>query len=67
LGVSVVPELTLPYFRSPELASVRLDAPQLSRRILVVRPKGRALTAPAEALLDQVMRRFPAPKRKARR
>lgn len=58
LGISLVPELTLSYFRRPELVSVPLDAPGLTRRILVVRRKGRSLSPPAQALLDLVARYF---------
>lgn len=66
LGVSLVPELTLSYFRRPGLVAVRVDAPGLSRRILVVKRKGRSLSSAAQALLDLVEQRF-APARRPRR
>jgi DNA-binding transcriptional LysR family regulator len=67
LGVSLVPELTLAYFRRPELVSVRVDAPALARRILIVRRKGRSLSAPAQAMLEMVEQRFAAGQRAGKR
>ncbi len=67
LGVSVVPELTLSYFRRPELVSLPMDAPALSRRILIVRSKGRSLSAPAQAMLEMVERSFARANRKVKR
>jgi LysR family carnitine catabolism transcriptional activator len=52
LGVSVVPALTLSYFRG--LAAIRVDEPSLARRILIVQRKGRGLSASAQAMLDLV-------------
>lgn len=53
LGVSLVPTLTLAYFRHPDLVSVPLDAPGLSRRILAVLPRGRRLSPSAQLLLER--------------
>jgi LysR family carnitine catabolism transcriptional activator len=58
LGVSLVPALTLSYFRVPELAAVPVDQPGLSRRILVVQRKGRKLSAAAQAMLELVERQI---------
>lgn len=52
LGVSVVPALTLSYFRG--LAAVRVAEPALARRILIVQRKGRGLSAAAQAMLELV-------------
>jgi DNA-binding transcriptional LysR family regulator len=52
LGVSVVPALTLSYFR--ELAAVRVADPALARRILIVHRKGRGLSPAAQAMLNLV-------------
>jgi len=67
LGVSLVPELTLPYFHKPDLASVRVNAPELARRILVVRRKGQSLSVPAQAMLELIEKRFSGPRQAARR
>lgn len=66
LGVSLVPELTLSYFRRPELVAMRIDAPALARRIYVVKRKGRSLSPPAQSLLELVEQRFPRPQRARR-
>lgn len=60
LGVSVVPELTLFEFRHPELACVPLDAPELTRPILLVRRSGRRLSVAAQALLDLIQSSYTA-------
>jgi DNA-binding transcriptional LysR family regulator len=66
LGVSVVPALTLSYFRAPELAAVPLAQPGLARRILVVQRKGRRLSAAAQAMLELVEKTIRAGRRGAR-
>jgi len=69
LGVSLVPGLTLAYFRNPELTAVPVDSPGLARRILVVQRKGRRLSAPAQAMLELVERnigRAARPRRESR-
>jgi LysR family carnitine catabolism transcriptional activator len=67
LGVSLVPELTLSYFRRRELVSVPMDAPALARRILIVRRKGRRGSPAAQAMLEMVEQRFAPPYRPAPR
>jgi len=67
LGVSLVPELTLPYFHKPDLASVRVNAPELARRILVVRRKGQSLSVPAQTMLELIEKRFAGSRQAARR
>ena len=54
LGVSLVPALTLSYFRMAELVAIPIAEPGLSRQILVVQRKGRRLSAAAQAMLDLV-------------
>ncbi|MGQ0512173.1 MAG: LysR substrate-binding domain-containing protein [Betaproteobacteria bacterium] len=66
LGVSLVPTLTLAYFRQPDLVSVPLAAPGLSRRILAVVPRGRSLSPAAQELLGLIEADL-APARRARR
>lgn len=65
LGVTLVPGLTLSYFRA--LAAVRVDEPALARRILVVQRKGRSLSAPAQAMLEMVEKRVGRARRRAKR
>jgi len=67
LGVSLVPELTLPYFNKPDLVSVRVNAPELARRILLVRRKGQSLSVPAQAMLELIEKRLAGPRHAARR
>lgn len=67
LGVSLVPELTLAYFRRPGLVAIPLDAPALTRQLFIVRCRGRSLSAPAQAMLDLVEQRFASARRAARR
>jgi hypothetical protein len=65
--VSLVPALTLAYFRNPELTAVPVESPGLARRILVVQRKGRRLSAPAQAMLDLVERKIGRAASRARR
>jgi DNA-binding transcriptional LysR family regulator len=67
LGVSIVPALTLPYFSRAGLVAVRVDAPGLARRILVVQRKGRSLSAAAQAMLELVERSIGRAAGRARR
>jgi DNA-binding transcriptional LysR family regulator len=67
LGVSVVPELTLFQFRRPELVAIPVSEPALERPILIVRCKGRSLSAAAQGMLELVearLARFPKPPKK---
>jgi DNA-binding transcriptional LysR family regulator len=64
LGVSVVPALTLSYFRG--LAAVRVNEPSLARRLLVVQRRGRSLSAPAQAMLALVEKSVPRAKQAKR-
>jgi len=59
LGVSLVPELTLFQFRRRELAVIPLEAPELTRPLLLVRRKGVALSRAAEAMLEVIVEMLP--------
>jgi len=66
LGVTLVPELTLFHFRRRELAIVPVAAPDLGRPIYAVRRKGQTLSAAAGQMLDLVIERLGAKKRRKR-
>ena len=56
VGISVVPELTIPYFDLKQVAVVALDAPDLNRPVYLVSPASRKLSRAAQEfvrLLDQ--------------
>lgn len=63
LGVSLVPELTLFQFRRPELVTIPVDAPELVRPILIVKQKGRSLSAAAEGMLELIEARVDGDRR----
>ena len=48
LGVSLVPELTVPYFDPKQVAIVVLAAPALNRPVCVVTPAGKTLSKAAQ-------------------
>jgi LysR family carnitine catabolism transcriptional activator len=54
LGVSLLPELTLPQFRHPDLVAIPLLFPDLRRPIHIIRSKDKPLSVAAQALLDLV-------------
>jgi len=56
LGVSVVPELTLFHFDRAGLATVPVRDRALRRPILLARRKGKALSAAARAMVDEIVR-----------
>ena len=55
LGVSVVPELTLFHFRRDRLRAIPIRDPQLRRPIVLARPKGKALSIAAQAMVEEVV------------
>ncbi|MGV3727836.1 LysR family transcriptional regulator [Hydrogenophaga sp.] len=55
LGVSVVPELTLFHFRRDRLRAIPIRDPQLRRPIVLARPKGKALSIAAQAMVEEVL------------
>lgn len=59
LGVSLLPELTLPHFRHPDLVAVPLAAPGISRPIYIIRRKDRPLSIAATAMLDMIRQNKP--------
>ncbi len=59
-GISVVPALTLFHFRSPRLVVRPLRAPGITRRIFLVRLRGRSLSIAAQGLYDLMRARKPA-------
>jgi DNA-binding transcriptional LysR family regulator len=56
LGISVVPELTLFHFERAGLACVPVRDANLRRPILLARRKGKALSAAARAMVDEIVR-----------
>lgn len=64
MGVAAVPSLAMPAGDHPVLASVPLVDPAVSRRIGLIRRKGRSFTPAAERLYDLLMELRPA-RRKA--
>jgi DNA-binding transcriptional LysR family regulator len=60
LGVSVVPELTLFHFERAGLACVPVRDSQLRRPILLARRKGKALSAAARAMVEEIVSRAAA-------
>lgn len=54
LGVSVVPELTVPYFDAAQVVVVPLDAPDLRRPIYLVTSSGRQLSRAAEEFIKHL-------------
>jgi DNA-binding transcriptional LysR family regulator len=65
LGITVVPSLTLFHFEHPDLVTRVLDAPDLVRRVFMVRRADRPLSSAAQGLYDEVMGHRPrvAPRR----
>jgi DNA-binding transcriptional LysR family regulator len=60
LGISVVPSLTLFYFRDPQVVTRPFNVPGLTRRIYLVRRRDRGLSIAAQSLHELVMQRRPA-------
>ena len=56
LGISVVPELTLFHFERAGLACVPVRDMKLRRPIVLARRKGKALSAAARAMVDEIAR-----------
>ncbi|SDI26013.1 LysR family transcriptional regulator [Propionivibrio dicarboxylicus] len=54
LGVSLLPELTLYQFRHPELTTIPLAPPGISRSIHIIWRKDRPLSVAAEAMLELI-------------
>jgi DNA-binding transcriptional LysR family regulator len=52
LGISVVPELTVPYFDRNEVVTIPLIAPNLQRPIYLVHASGKQLSIPAEMFIQ---------------
>jgi LysR family transcriptional regulator, carnitine catabolism transcriptional activator len=52
LGISVVPELTVPYFDQNAVATIPLLAPNLQRPIYLVHASGKQLSKPAEMFIQ---------------
>lgn len=59
LGVSLLPELTLPQFRHPELVAIPLTPPGISRPIHIIRRKDKPLSIAAQAMLDAIRKNKP--------
>ncbi|MEO8838142.1 MAG: LysR family transcriptional regulator [Herbaspirillum sp.] len=59
LGVSLLPELTLPQFRHPDLIAIPLAPPGITRPIHIIRNKDRALSIAAQAMLELIRQRKP--------
>lgn len=59
LGITVVPSLTLFHFEHPGLVTRVLDAPDLVRRVFMVRRADRPLSSAAQGLYDLLMSNRP--------
>jgi LysR family carnitine catabolism transcriptional activator len=59
LGITVVPALTLFQFRSPRLVVRPLAPPAITRRIYLVRPRGKSLSIAAQAMFELMQLRKP--------
>lgn len=57
LGISLLPELTLSQFRHPELVTIPLAPPGISRPIHIIWRKDRPLSIAAQAMLELVRQR----------
>ncbi|MEY4976823.1 MAG: hypothetical protein RIQ97_2018 [Pseudomonadota bacterium] len=57
MGVAAVPSLAMPAGQHPVLASVPLVDPEITRRIGLIRRKGRSLTPAAEKLYEMLAQR----------
>ncbi|MBZ8139930.1 LysR family transcriptional regulator [Rubrivivax gelatinosus] len=57
LGVSLLPDLTLPQFRHPDLVAVPLTPPGISRPIHIIRRKDKPLSIAADAMLQLIRER----------
>lgn len=61
LGVSLLPELTLPMFRHPDLVAIPLAPPGISRPIHIIWRKDKPLSIAAQAMLDLIRKKKPTP------
>jgi len=61
LGITVVPALTLFHFRQPNLVVRPLARPAVTRRIYLVRLRGRSLSIAAQAMYELMRERKPRP------
>lgn len=52
LGISIVPQLTIPYFDSGTVVTIPIDAPELHRPIYLVWPTARKLSKAAQEFVD---------------
>ena len=59
LGISVVPELALFYFRGDDIVTRPLQGPGLTRQIYLIRRRDRHLSSAAQALYEWVLERRP--------
>lgn len=59
LGVSLLPELTLPMFHHPELCSIPLAEPGVTRPVHILWRKDRPLSIAAETMLELIRRHKP--------
>lgn len=55
LGVAAVPKLAMPPANHPELVSIPLVEPAISRTIGLIRQRGRQLPPPAQQLYDMIL------------
>lgn len=61
LGISLLPGLTLFEFQHPELTAIPLAPPGISRAIQIIWRKDKPLSVAAQAMLELVRQRKPAP------
>ena len=62
LGIAAVPSLAMPQYAHPLLMSIPLEEPKITRRIGLIKRKGRQLSPEAQQLYDFVAARRPAPR-----
>ena len=66
LGVSVVPEMSIPYFDSGAVVTVPIDGADLHRPIYIVRPSARTLSKAARQFVSLLEHEVAPEQRKAR-
>jgi DNA-binding transcriptional LysR family regulator len=66
LGVAAVPSLAMPGADHPVLVSVALSDPVVTRRVGLIRRKGRTLSPSAQQLYDFLLEMTPARKKAVR-
>jgi len=61
LGISLLPELTLPMFQHPDLCAIPLAPPGITRAMFIIWRKDKPLSIAAQAMLDLIREKKPTP------